>query len=44
MEYKCCIMNDKSEKPWPFNTHKERTEADTAAFMNRTTESDTKII
>jgi hypothetical protein len=37
-------MNDNSGKAWPFHTQKERTEGDTVAFTNRTTESDTENI
>ena len=43
-EYKCPIMNDNSGKTWSRDTHKERTEGDTAAFKNRITESDTENI
>jgi len=37
-------MNDNSGKAWPFHTYKERIEGDTAAFTNRTTESNTENI
>jgi hypothetical protein len=37
-------MNGNSGKAWALDTHKERTEGETAAFTNRTTESDTEYI